>query len=295
MGFVFNYEDQKKAADTAKSGGGGRKSLDLKKQVTEVLILPTTVKDAAIFFETCVHEVWANKKPIAKCASPTFVGEEDPIMKAGWKIREKFQDSKNDKLKNLWRLFMPKKAHYVYALNKEDIEAGPLLLKLPHAAYEVLLDELSEADSDEAMKSICDLDEGRWLRIKHNGKEGLAKEYLAKFSKDTVKLVENGAVDEDKLAASVPDLRKLQPAQDPAALKKTLAAIQAQVNAVLKREGSDMEEDGDDNFEEDSDEDVDVDEVKSKKTSGKTPPKDTKKTPPKKDDDDDYDLDEDED
>ena len=295
MAFVFNFEDQKKAAAAAKSGGGGgRKSLDLKKQVTEVLILPPTIKDAPIFFETCIHEVWANKKPIAKCASPTFVGEEDPIMKAGWKLREKFQDSKNDKLKNLWRLFMPKKAHYVYALNKEDIEAGPLLLKLPHAAYEILLDELSDAESEEDVKAICDPDDGRWLRIKHNGKEGLAKEYLAKFSKDTVKLVENGAVDADKLAASVPDLRKLQPHQDPASLKKTLAAIQAQVNSVLKREAADIEDDGDDNFEEDSDEDVDVDEVADKKKS-KTPPPSNKKTPPKKDDDDDYDLDEDED
>lgn len=295
MAFVFNFEDQKKAAAAAKSGGGGgRKSLDLKKQVTEVLILPPTIKDAPIFFETCIHEVWANKKPIAKCASPTFVGEEDPIMKAGWKLREKFQDSKNDKLKNLWRLFMPKKAHYVYALNKEDIEAGPLLLKLPHAAYEILLDELSDAESEEDVKAICDPDDGRWLRIKHNGKEGLAKEYLAKFSKDTVKLVENGAVDADKLAASVPDLRKLQPPQDPASLKKTLAAIQAQVNSVLKREAADIEDDGDDNFEEDSDEDVDVDEVADKKKS-KTPPPSNKKTPPKKDDDDDYDLDEDED
>jgi hypothetical protein len=295
-GFVFDFAEQKKAAEAAKngsSGGGGRKILDLKKEITEVLILPPTIKDAPIFFETNMHEVWANKKPIAKCASPTFVGEDDPIMKAGWKIKDKFADSKNDKLKNLWRLFMPKKAHYVYVLNKEALDSGPLLLKLPHVAYELLLDELKDAESDDDIKAICDLDEGRWLRIKHNGATGLAKEYIAKFSKNPVKLSENGAVDADKLVSNVPDLRKLQPAQDPAAIKRTLSAINQQVAAILTREGTSMDDEDEDSFEVDSDEEIEIEETKSSKKSKAT--SSTSKKATKVVDEDDYDLDEDED
>jgi hypothetical protein len=309
MGFVFNVGEQKKAAAAAKEKSkGSKKSMDLKKELSEVLVLPPTQKDAPIFFETCIHEVWVNKKPIATCASPTFEGEEDPIMKQGWKIREKFQDSKSEKLKNLFKLFMPKNNRYVYVLNKDSIDAGPLLLKLPSAAYDTLMDEINEVETEEDMKAICDLDDGRWLRIKHNGGEGLNKKYVAKFSKNTAQLVEQGLVDADKLAASVPDLRKLQPAVDPAAVKKVLKALMEQANKIIEREGGSMddEEEEDDVILEDNDseDDVELDEVETKstkkpapKTPAKTPPKG--KTPPKKpakdEEEDEFDLDEEED
>lgn len=308
MAFQFNLGDQKKAAAAAKEKSkGSRKTLDLKAELTEVLILPPTVKDAPLFFETCIHEVWVNKKPIATCASPTFVGEKDPIMDYGWKIREKFGNSKNDKLKNLFKLFMPKQTRYVYVLNKAGVETGPLLLRMPSAAYDALIDEIGEAETDDDMKAICDLDEGRWLRIKHNGGEGLNKKYVAKFSKNPAQLVEQGLVDSDKLAASVPDLRKLQPEQDPAAIKKVLKTLIEQANKTIEREGGEIEDDEEeDNIEiedDNNDDDVELDEVADKKKSkappakGKTPPpKDIgKKKAPVKEEDDDFDLDEEED
>jgi hypothetical protein len=293
-GFVFDFNEQKKAAQNAKtqsSGGGGRKIMDLKAVSNEVLILPQTVKDSAVFFETCVHEVWVNKRPVASCTSPTVFDEKDIIMEAGWNLKRKYENSKSDKLKNAWKNFMPKRNKYVYVLNKADIEAGPLLLKLPKAVYDVLLDELDECTSNEDYKSICDLDKGRWLRIKHNGAEGLNKSYIAKFSKETAQLVENNLTDEDKVAAAIPDLRKLQTPLDHAAVKKTLAALMDQFKALLKREGGEEDEDDVEYETEDDSDDIEIDEPVSKKAqkSGAT-----KKAAKKVIDEDDFDLDEDE-
>src|SRR5690606_26188307 len=102
------------------------------------------------------------------------------------------------------------------------------------------------------LTTICDLDEGRPMVIRHNGQKGNLKRYTsAKFLslKEPLNLKEKKKVDEDKLIASCYDLTLLQPAQSDTDLQKLLAYLNKQVDRILEKEGVSGGQDDDDDLE----------------------------------------------
>ena len=259
--FSFNPSAIKKQAEDSKKKqerSGGFDSLKLNEEKNFVLILPPTKENAPLFFETLTHQIWKDGKPVVTVASPKFVGEKDPIMETGFQYQQKFKTSKNETLKNLYKLFMPKNARYVNALQlkmNEDktftvVDKKPKVLNLPKLAYDAILDEIESADGEEDMKAIFDLNEGRALYLKTNGEQRTNKRYVTcKFLKNQVNLIDSGDIDPEQIIKQMFNLEKLQPAQDAQALAQALKLLKEQANRIISKyakapqEDEEMEED----------------------------------------------------
>ena len=171
------------ARKSKESGGGKINRMKLQEKTSGVLLLKPVVENKPFVKEVSIHQYWSKKenKFLVNVTSPAMYEQEDPIMKMGWKYREKYMDSDNKKLKDLWKMFMPKDHRYVNVLNVKALEEGPKVLDLPKIAFDTIMDEILDLEDDQ-MGSIWDLDEGRILKIVHNGGTGLAKKYtVVKF------------------------------------------------------------------------------------------------------------------
>jgi hypothetical protein len=252
--FVMKSKATKEAAKKAKEKGGGFSNFKISKTTHRLLILGP-IEDRPAIFTSVIHELWKNKRPVARVASPSFSGQPDKISKMGWAIRDAYKESSNTKKKEYFRNFLPKENHYVNVLDLDDIDAGPQVYQMSGAVAEVVLDEITDCDGD--LTSICDFDEGRILQVRHNGKTGLQRRYKAKFLADTANLIEDGILtdeDIDDIADKMSDLTKMQPKFDQDAFdelyEKLLKA--ADKNGIDVNAG---EEDDDDYEEDDSDND----------------------------------------
>lgn len=274
----FNLKASKKAISREKAkqekreGGGQVPRMKLSGRTNRVLILPPWKKDSPIFKKVSVHQVWKNKggvrKPIATATSPAINdGDDDPIMQHGWDLREKYQDSKSKKKQDLWRLFMPTDDAYVNVLDLKEKNPTPRVLKLPQTAFKLLLEELEETEDG---SDICDLDEGRAMIIKGNGKNGQQRRYeVAKFERKPVNLVADGIITEEEaeeIENSLYNLDLLQPEVSEKRTKKVLNLLKKAVLAsggAMPEEDDDIEDDeelDDEDIEDTDDEDIDEEE-----------------------------------
>lgn len=271
MGFNLSLEDTKKAAKKSKeSATGGKTSyLKLKEQTTGVILLPSA--DGKTFIkEMSVHQVYspAERRMIVNVASPAMFGEKDPIKDAGWAYREKYMESDNKKLKELWKMFMPKDVRIVNAINVKDIDAGVQVLNMPKIVFDNVTEEILECETQEELDSICHFDKGRVLKIRHNGKDRIKKRYeIAKFLNKTANLIESGKFDEETLTGMLYNLDKLVPPKDDAQVKEALATLkkmarkieEAETESVVEDEDLDNEFDDDEIIEDESAEEDEFD------------------------------------
>jgi hypothetical protein len=212
--------------------------MKLDKEVSHVVLLPA-VEGRKFMMTTAIHELWANGKPIFKVASPSFEKEPDPIMDFGFKLKKKFDGSKNSKLRDLYKLFMPKREKYVNVIDYTDIAAGPKVLKMPHSILKVVKAELEEADD---IKDYIGFD-SKILKIKHNGGKKTDKEYvLVKFVDKRANLIEGGHIDEEEIVSKLVDLSILQPEQDPKSLAKLFLTLKQKAKRVIDEAGEDLED-----------------------------------------------------
>lgn len=240
MAFKFDPNELKKSADTLKQQAerkGSFKSFQFKEKESYLLILQ---KDNQFIFDVALHEVWKNKKPIFRVGSPTVNQEEDPIMKRGWEIREKFLDCGNEKLEGLFRKYMPRNQSFCRVIDLKNISEGVQIAALPKLVKDAIIDQVSEIETEEQAKAVFDLDLGRILKVTHNGGQGINKKYeVAKFLDKRAGLVKSGKVDPEEIEKQMFDLKKLQPSWDDAKLQKCLALIEEEVKYIIEQEGGD--------------------------------------------------------
>ena len=243
--FDFDVDSAQKAAKKSKEKGSGGKinRLKLKAETTGILLLPP-LKGKPFIKEVTTHSYWSpkeNKFVVNNVVSPTMSGEKDPIMEVGWAYREKYKDSDNKKLKDLWRMFMPKDHRYVNCINIKAIDEGPMVLDMPKIVFDTVTDEILEVEDDGGMRSICHLDEGRILKIKHNGGQGFQKKYeVVKFLNKTANLIEGGKVEKADLINAMVDLDKLEPVKDEAKLKEALATLKKIARSIEEKENEEI-------------------------------------------------------
>lgn len=271
--FHMKSKATKEAAKKAAEKGGGFSGFKMTGRSCRLLILPPSKEDIPALFTSVVHEQWANGRPVAKVASPAFDGNPDKIKNMGWEIKNTYDKSSNKKKKDFFKKFLPKESHYVNVLDLDDVEAGPQVYQMSGAVAEVVIDKINdlirEADGD--LSEICDFDEGRILRVRHNGKPKLQKRYKAEFLTDTANLLEDGILDDeslDEIANALYDLTKQQPKYDEDAyesyFEKLLKLADKAGIDVDAAGSSDDEEEAEDEFEEDGfddgegEEDLDV-------------------------------------
>lgn len=211
----------KKAVKAATESAGGMKRFkwDDNRITAELLILGTVSDDVGAVFTSKNHEDWVKGRPASRSGTPSYTskeggratGEQDKIVNTGWKLRDRFANSKNEKKKDLYRKFLLNTQHHVNVLDLKNIEAGPMVYTMPSAVANVVLEEFKDVGEDTT--SICDFDEGRKLYIKSNGEKGLKRRYtLVKF-KSPANLLEDGTLtseDVEDIAGKIFDLRKLQ-------------------------------------------------------------------------------------
>lgn len=260
----FNFGNVKKQAQKdaeAKSSGGKVDRLKLSGGINKVLVLPP-YKEGGLYKKVMVHQIWKNKKPVATGTCPRIKdGEDCKVCSFGWKLKEKYEDHKSEKIQNLWKLFMPTQDHYVNALDLSSKNLVPQPLKLPPVAFQLLLSEIDESESGE---DICGLDEGRPLIIKGNGKEGNFRRYpVAKFSKNTANLVADSKVEEEEIMNALVNLDKLQGKVSEEKLDDVFRKLKAMVNNATNGGANNVGEDEDD----DSDEDESTSKKKKKSKS----------------------------
>lgn len=232
MGFKMKSKATSEAAKKATERGGGLRQfkMDENKLSARLLILGPVKEDAAAVFVAKTHEIWANGKPVHICGTPSVdikgkeTGEKDSIQDLGWKLRDKYSNSTNEKKKDFWKRFLLKTKNVMNVLDLDNIEAGPLTYIMPMAVSDVVLEEFIEVGED--ISSICDFNEGRILYIKHNGKKKLARKYkIVKFKNETANLIDDGILDDEALQSleeKLYDLTKFQPKYSDAEFEKHL-------------------------------------------------------------------------
>jgi hypothetical protein len=249
MAFNLSLEDTQKAAKKSKekSTGGRVNYLKLKEQTTGVVLLPSA--DGKKFIkEMSVHQFYspAERKMLVNVTSPAMDGEKDPIKDAGWAYREKYSDSDNKKLKDLWKMFMPKDIRSVNVLNVKDMDAGVQVMNMPKIVFDNVTEEILECETQDELDSICHFDKGRVLKIKHNGKDGLFKRYeIAKFLNKTANLLDSGKFDEETLTGMLYNLDKLEPPRDDAKVKEALATLKKMARKIEEKETESVVQDDD--------------------------------------------------
>jgi len=261
--------------------GGQYKQFKMKGRKARLLVLPPVGDKESVIFQAQVHEIWGTKNGkrmvVASAASPMAFDEEDAIAVKGWNLKKKYEDHSNKKFKEFWRSFMPKRKQYVNVIDLDDVEAGPQVYLIPGSVAKTILDELDDVGED--LTSICDLNDGRVLQVKHNGAEGLNREYSSKFLSETASL-DLDSKEVEELVNKVYQLSKLQPAFDQSKFDQVEEVLEKAMNkvGVSFDESEDNDDDDDDDSVDEDNDDVDDDEIdtddddepKSKKNSKST-------------------------
>lgn len=219
--FIMKSKASQEAVKKAKEKGGGKATLKLDKAETRLLILGPVEETKPVLYVTKTHEIWADNKPRSIVGTPAVDNEKDKIIDLGWKLREKYLESDNEKKRDFFKRFLPKEKHYVNVLEIGNEAAGPQVFAMPAKVRDLVLDELGDCGED--LSTVCDFDEGRILLIKSNMKPKFQRKYACKFLAKTANLIENGILDETSIGEvgdKLFDLEKLQPAFDEEAFDK---------------------------------------------------------------------------
>jgi hypothetical protein len=299
MGFKMKSKATKKAVKAATESGGGLKRFkwDDNRLSGELLILAPVNDDMGAVFTSKNHEYWVNGRPVSKAGTPSYssknggeaTGEEDKLVTLGWKLRDKYANSKNEKKKDFWRKCMLNTQHHCVVLDLKNIEAGPMVYTMPTSVSDVVLEEIKDTLAEEDdLTSICDFDEGRRLYIKTNGEKGKKRKYKIIKFKDAVNLIEDGALSEEDLeemSKKVYDLSKLQMKYSDESFEKHYEFIVEKakklgidIDDLDEAEEDDEEYEEEDNVEEEEDlgideEDLNLDEEEDEEEEEKPAPK----------------------
>jgi hypothetical protein len=243
MAFKMDLASIKKGAATIKEQAekkGGFKQFKFKEKVSYIMILQ---KDSVFIKDVHLHQLWKAGKPVMTIGSPQADGLEDPIMKRGWEIREAFKENPDKELQNLFKLYMPKSITYANVIDLRKIEDGVQVAALPAAVKDLILDVVSEAESEDDLKKIFDLDEARPLKVAHNGGEKIDKKYeTPRFLDNKVAgLLKSGKITEEQIEKQFFNLDKLQPVYDDAKIQKYLQMLEEQVKFTLEKKGVDLD------------------------------------------------------
>ena len=251
----YDFGSVKKQAQTDQQGGSSGlrgKQMKLTSGINRVFVCPP-YKKGKLYKKVMVHQIWKNRKPIATATCARYLdGNDCETCTYGFKLKDKYADSKSKKKQNLWRNFMPTNDTYINVINLESDDKTPKFLKLPMDATELLLTEI---DDSEDGRDIFDLDEGRPLKIKGNGEEGKDRRYkVIKFENKGANLSDD--VDEDEMIKGLNDLDGLQPKFNEKKLSDLLKKLKKSLLGKVEDEEEEEEEE-DDNDEVEADEDDD--------------------------------------
>lgn len=288
---------KKAQSDKDRSEGGGKGSvprLKLSGGVNKVLILPSKDPDN-LYKKVMVHQVWKGKRPVATATCPRIEdGEDCSICDHGFRLREKYEDNKSLRKQNLWKNFMPTNDNFVNALNLKSKNPTPEVLKLPQAAYKLLLSEFEDITD---IGSIVDLDSGRILKIEGNGKEGNFRRYeVCKFLNKTANLVEDGKVEEEEIMEAIFDLDKLQHEVDEKKVAGVLRKLKVQSGDTSSAKDEEESEEVEEELEEvEVDDDDDDDDFENEDEEGEEDEDDEDEEGEEGEDDDEDEDDDDED
>lgn len=208
--FDFDTEDfakEQKEREQAKNGGGGGfkyEKMSLSPDTTVIALLPplprTGGKKSKLIKTIIEHQLWGfdattgKRKLEGKCTSAKMIQEKDNIIGMGLKYRAKYKDSKNKKLKDLHLMFYPKSMDYANVLDIEEVKklkkAGDpnfvksKVLRLPSLLEKHISEEIMALrNAGESAKSLVDINEGKLISIKGNGKKGKEVRYeVIRFS-----------------------------------------------------------------------------------------------------------------
>jgi len=179
--FILTGSASSKAVGDATKKGSRVSTFKMKSDKARVLILGPTSREEAVFGISLGYACFNGKSEfVAGCASKTAFGGKDRIAEIGWRLRKRFENDPSDKKKNLFKQYLPKKAYCLNVLDLDNLSAGPQRWEnVPISIMEIIFEEIKELGDD--LTSLCDLDKGRPLLIKTNGKQGLEKRYRAQF------------------------------------------------------------------------------------------------------------------
>jgi hypothetical protein len=222
MGFSTNVSAYKQQAQALEKKSGGYNQLKFDKVLTEFFVLgvPEHLEAEGVpwVLQTQTHQLWQAGKLIKDGGgSPTLEGEEDVLAKFAWELKDKYADSGNKKLEELYKVLLPSRQIFVNVVDmhtnkdtKERLNVKDLskVCSLPKTVFEYVESEFDEYGFDK----VFDLETGCHFKVLHNGGKGFQKKYIKMKTYNNVALISKNKINEEELIASMYDLRKLQPA-----------------------------------------------------------------------------------
>lgn len=260
--FILKGKATKEAMNKNKSSGGFKR-FKMQGKVANVLILGPTKEGEAVFGVNIVQEMFTKAgKLVYSYGSQKAFGGEDVVEKMGWKIRNKYKDDTNKAKKEFFKRLLPKKKYNLNIIDMDNKDEGVQRWEnVPNSVMDTIFSEIEDCEDD--LTTICDLTEGRILKIKTNGKSGLDKRYQAKFT-----VAANLDLSDEELEALFEQVKPLSSCQRPyneegeAKAKEYWKQAMAKVGIKLSSEDEEEEmenEDEDDADEFESDDDGDDD------------------------------------
>ena len=266
MDFSLDFEEQKKEIKKLKeanySGGSSNiKYMKLSKPKTLLALLPykdTATNKYKLIKSVSVHQYYdrLQNKYTVNITSPEMDKQTDLIKELGWKYKNKYQNSDNPKLKNLFKMFMPQTKHFINVINldEEERKLGVQVLKMPNLMFDIVTDEIMDAESQDDIDSICHFNKGRVCKIQHNGEEGMSRKYeVVKFTSKTTNLSKYFSSEE--IEKMIVDLDKVEGPRDEASVNDALNTLKRIAKKIEEKQLENVvdEEDIDKEFDDDDD------------------------------------------
>lgn len=200
--------------------------------------------------QTIEHQLWgAGKKLISSCVPPLKPEEgEDKIVKLAWQMKSKFENSRNDKAKNLFKVALPSKSLYANVIdlepylnaNSKSEKKLSQVVRLPPSVAEYIFDAINESEDKYGnLTGVSHFEKGHYFIVGKSG-TGLSTKYITKDSKEPAKLDSKFEIDKIELAKSMHDLNKLQRPFDPAKFEAHYKTMTAFFKKKMVEFGSDI-------------------------------------------------------
>lgn len=271
-----------------------------------VFICPPKNEDSTIVTPVKVHEAYGSggTKLAGPMTSVSEFGETCDITKLGWELRNKYKDSKNEKLKKLPAYFLPKTKNIIFVIDQNEVSKGIQQWQAPQSVADFIKAEVSGNDDgvEEGDMSFAHPTKGKLLKFTKTGEKLNTSYTNIGWAQKTA--LDLGEVDEDKLVEMLSEMPDVlgglfrKPTKEQIQDYKDFLDSYAEKNGLTlnwkNTKKSQLEtEDAADETDEDSDEDSDVDNSELDLDDEDTPKNkkskklDSKKS--KKDDDDEED------
>lgn len=311
--FDYGIDSEKRKARERLQSGQKNTFFKMKSTTSYISVLPRhpNIKDSSLMFTVSKYDVFdrKNNKPVGRTAAPD-IGD-DVIRKITRGIWDRIKDSENNedcvnpltpaqikKLRNLLNDYKLKSETYAHVIDLKETSKGVQIAKLPRSVSSFIDVAIGELNDDES--PFYHPDNGRIIKIVHNGEEGLARKYstVAFVEGKTNKLFSKYNLTEEEMINQMIDLETLQPKfvkEDYLKIKqrfiKSLESLNLSVDdfladdIVIEEEDDDFEEEKPKKSKKVDNNDFEDDDFEEEK------PKKSKKVA--KEDEDDIDLDDD--